>query len=308
MGRYTVQLHPKGEKVYWAEDITYCKDDTEPHVYTAEWPLSTLVREIQIRDELQLNPNYQFYADTNEPLFISDYEPAAGGDSCRDELYVKHLDRSPLSMKDLEEIARQVDQPIRKGSTNMNPRNKVNMYKRLLRKAKAGLHKAVRSPIEKTQRGGLEFAQPVEFVHPETGQWGFGRIMDFTRTPEGVIVDIAPHLYQEEEQWYHRDPHDFISVPLEDVMPSEKPFTEFIREAPRGRKHGRVAARRQAKYNTAVRNISQPPLETAQDALLLLEDVKAEALLRHLYYTGRAAQQAISQVEYLIQILRERGE
>jgi hypothetical protein len=63
----------------------------------------------------------------------------------------------------------------------------------------------------------------------------------------------------------------------------------------------------EASVNTAaVRTISRPALETAQDALTLLQDVKAEALLRHSHYdVGRAAHLAINQVEYLIEMLQE---
>lgn len=89
--------------------------------------------------------------------------------------------------------------------------------------------KAARIPKEMLR--GFEFAQSVEFIYPDTGEKGFGRIMDFTRSDEGLVVSIAPHLYQEEEEWFRQDPHDFVDVNIDNVFPT-KEFKKTFDSAP----------------------------------------------------------------------------
>jgi hypothetical protein len=89
---------------------------------------------------------------------------------------------------------------------------------------------AARMPAEMLR--GFEFAQPVEFIYPDTGQKGFGRIMDFARSDDDIFISVAPHLYREDQDWFRRDPHDFVRVHIDNVFPTDKPFRKFIQEQP----------------------------------------------------------------------------
>ena len=121
--------------------------------------------------------------------------------------------------------------------------------------------------IPKEMLRGFEFAQSVEFIYPNTGQKGFGRIMDFTRTDEGLLVSIAPHLYQEEEEWFRQDPHDFVDVHVDNVFPTDK-FQETFKKAP--------WRPRESSYGTET---SSPMFSTTGDGELELD--VADEMLAH---------------------------
>jgi hypothetical protein len=129
-----------------------------------------------------------------------------------------------------EEYEPHVSEDERQQLYTPDPRQQKLPFNAMMRKAAAAWRvKAARIPKEMLR--GLEFAKPVEFIYPDTGEKGIGRIMDFTRTDEGIVVSVAPHLYQEEEEWFRQDPHDFVDVPIDNVFPTEQFKTTFD-EAP----------------------------------------------------------------------------
>ena len=152
-------------KRYLVKDVRWYTDDPddEPTVYEAEWTLQDLVRNLRIEEEVELNPDYQLHhPEPDVPLFVDDYTDVKGRPT-RMELYVTQLDQSPLSIDELEEVASAVDRTA--GVTQMNPRNKVNMYKRLLWKAKAELRQAARFPSDVAKE--VLHPQPQGKLHPK---------------------------------------------------------------------------------------------------------------------------------------------
>ena len=76
-----------------------------------------------------------------------------------------------------------------------------------------------RGRIGKEELLGLAVSSMVEFTMPETGQYAYGKVIEFKRRPEGVIAEISvKSLQQKDDSWvrYH-DYQDFIYLPVEDL-------------------------------------------------------------------------------------------
>lgn len=149
----------------------------------------------------------------------------------------------------------------------MNPQQKVSLYRKQLRKAKLALHQATRAGRSQQER--------------EDRVWELGR--QYGQEHPLAEVTSTEEMYQAAREVDCAWRFDLFKYGAQEVW----------------RETGQMK-------KAAVRNISTPALEAANEALTLLQDVKADALIRQSHYNVvRAAQQAISQVEYLIEMLQE---